>query len=365
MICLSSFAKDLPYTLGSFKRQTEHLQKELSYLGVDIEYDEAARISFLGRRKYDRYDHFYPGETFDSRLLKWLAGNFDKDEREIAFGIVKDLKFISVYEMKELAIRTFENAKSAILKGSIAPSTGDWYNYLESRNVKMEDELAKSIFVAVVDDINFDFFRRYAMRHHSFKKENFVEYYKRDRDSMQELPAHNRIFLLDQLSASGTSAIRYDEKKAEWRGKIPTFLKIWSDNIKNDAIYYCPYILSSVSEKNLKDRLVQYLRENSYPRIIVNPTCRIPISSCLANKKKTAVDESKPVAKLCKKYYCRFREDEHIEAGGSACYGYGGAGLTLVLQSNCPNDSIYMIWHDYNGWFPLFPRVSHHTPLRS
>lgn len=345
--------------MSSFTRQTEHLQKELSYLEVDASYDDVARISFLGRRKYDRYDHFYPGETFDGRLIKWLAENFDKNERQAAMEIVKTLKFISAYEMKELAIRTFEKARYIIFRDSICTSTTNWYSYIESRNVRLTDELAKSVFVAVADDINFDFFRRYAMRHYSFRKENFVEYYKRDRDSLQELPEHNRIFLLDQLSGSGTTALR--KKDGEWQGKIPTFQKIWKNYIKTDTVYYCPYILSSVSEKNLNDRLSSYLRENPGLRIIVDPTCRIPISSCLANEQGTGIDENKPVAKLCKKYYSRFKEDEHIEVGGSACYGYGGAGLTLVLQSNCPNDTIYILWHDCNGWYPLFPRVSHHT----
>jgi hypothetical protein len=291
--------------------------------------------------------------------VKWLAENFAKEERQVAIEIVKTLKFVSIYEMKELAIRAFENARYTILKDIMLASTNDWYSYIESRNIRLAEELAKSIFVAAVDDINFDFFRRYAMRYYSFKKENFVEYYKRDIGSLKELPEHKRIFLLDQLSASGTTALRMQD--GEWRGKIPTFERIWGDIIKNDTVYYCPYILSSVSEKNLNDRLSSYLEDNSKPRIVVSPTCRIPISSCLANEEGTAIDESKPVAKLCKKYYGRFREDEHIEVGGSACYGYGGAGLTLVLQSNCPNDTIYILWHDYDGWYPLFPRVSHHT----
>lgn len=356
---LTGNAKVVPYSLESFERQTTHLQKELFYVGVDISYDDAARISFLGRRKYDRYDHFYPGETFDGRLVKWLAENFSKDERQVAIEIVKTLKFVSTYEMKELATRTFENARYTILKDTMHASTNDWYSHVESRNVRMTEELAKSIFVAAADDINFDFFRRYAMRHYSFKKENFVEYYKRDIDSLEELPEHKRIFLLDQLSASGTTALR--KQHGEWRGKIPTFERIWGDYIKNDTVYYCPYILSSVSEKNLNERLSSHLEDNSSPRIVISPTCRIPISSCLANEEGTAIDESKPVAKLCKKYYSRFREDQHIEVGGSAYYGYGGAGLTLVFQSNCPNDTICILWHDYNGWYPLFPRVSHHT----
>lgn len=351
---------NLPYTLGSFERQTMDLQKELVYLGVDIPIDEAARISFLGRRKYDRYNHFFPGETFDSRLLKWL-GNFDKEDRQVAIEIVKALKFISTYEMNQLAIRTFENARYCILQDSVMASDNNWFNYLETRNLKIETELSKSIFVGCADDIHFDFFRRYAMSHHLFKKDNFVEYYKRDETSMKELPPHNNIFLIDQISASGDTVLR--NKKGDWTGKIPRFQQIWKEYIKNDNIYYCPYILTSVSERNLAERLPKYLEESSAPKVKIKPTCWLPISACIADDHGIVIDENKPVAKICNKYYNRFKEDEHTKVGGSAKYGYGGAGLTLVLQSNCPNDSLYLLWHD-NDWYPLFPRVVHHTPRR-
>lgn len=271
------------YTVGSFRRQTRILKKELSNLGIALTSDEAARISFLSRRKYDRYDHFYPGETFDSRLLKWLGTNFEKNERQIAIQVIKSLKFISAYEMKEMAIKTFESARYIILDELTKVSTSSWYNYIESRSVKLEEELAKSVFVAFADDIDFSFFRRYAMRHHAlFKKDNFVEYYKRDKSSLDELPEYKRIFLLDQLSASATTAIR--QKKGEWKGKIPTFEKIWRGYVDDVPVYYCPYILSSVSEKNLGNRLDPYLRESSALKLFVRPTCKIPISPCLANK---------------------------------------------------------------------------------
>lgn len=329
-------------------------------MGVSITDDEAARISFLGRRKYDRYDHFYPGETFDSRLLKWLSKNFKKNERQIALEIIKCLKFVSTYEMKQLAARTFEHAKYSIIQDFCDVPTIDWYSFIEHRASELKKELTKSIFVACADDINFDYFRRYAMRQYRFKKENFVEYYKRDNDSLQELPSHNRIFLIDQVSASGTTALRYEDDK--WRGKIATFKKIWENHINKNSIYYCPYILSSVAAQNLNKRFAEFKHTYSDLNISLTPTCRASIATCLSNNDGTDIDESKPVAKLCQKYYYKFIEDEHIKkAGVRATYGFGRAGLTLVLQPNCPNDTLYLLWHSDNGWYPLFPRISHHT----
>ena len=352
--------EDRPYTFGSFENQTAHLRLALGYLGVDIPADEAARILFLSRRKYDRYDHFFPGETFESRLLKWLD-NFDKEDRQAAMQIIKELKFISTYEMKQLAIRTFENARHCILQNSVNASTNNWTDYMVTRSLNLEAELTKSIFVACADDMYFDFFRRYAMRYHSFSKENFVEYYKRDFASMKELPPHKNIFLMDQISASGDTALR--KQDGVWKGKIPRFESLWKDFINEDKIYYCPYIQTSVSEKNMADRLPKYLAERSVPSVSIYPTCWLPISDCIANDEGTKIDEDTIVAKLCTKYYDRFKGDEHTDVGGGVKFGYGGAGLTLILQSNCPNDSLYLLWHE-NDWYPLFPRILHHTPAR-
>jgi hypothetical protein len=350
----------LPYTSSSFKVQQEQLQKHLSQIGVKLTDIEAERITCLSRRKYDRYDHFPPGENFTVRLIRWLTENFNRNERNDAFSIIKAIKFIDEYELKKLTTTTFENIRSEIGKENLNIQSKNWYSFIEIWNKRIEEELAKTIFVACADDINFDLFRRYAMRTHPniFKKDNFVEYYKIDQSSLTDLPVNIRIVLLDQISASGTTAIRKDNK---WTGKIPRFFDIWKDYLKDKKIYYCPYILSQVAHKNLEDRLLSWKKEEKISNEIkILQTCNISISPCISDSSGLNIDEKSNVAKLCKKYYNKFEEDEHTKMVGGVPYGYGRAGLTLVLQSNCPNNTLPILWHSFNDWYPLFPRVSHH-----
>ncbi|NVM55658.1 MAG: hypothetical protein HWN66_18305 [Candidatus Helarchaeota archaeon] len=103
--------KIIPYTASSFKFQKERFKEKLIQIGIEISDIDATKITFLSRRKYDRYDHLPPGETFYIRLLKWLTTNFKRNERQIAFSIIKALKFIDDYELKELTICNFENIK--------------------------------------------------------------------------------------------------------------------------------------------------------------------------------------------------------------------------------------------------------------
>lgn len=240
--------------------------------------------------------------------------------------------------------------------------TDNWSTYAEARDANMHQELSKSIFLACTDDVMFDYLRRYAMKRvDSFQKDNFVEYYKIHESCQADLPEYTRVFLIDQLSASGITAIRKD--KDGWAGKLPRFWGIWKKELKNCEVYYCPLLQSMVSKAHIEGLLPQWIKEESIKLSFkVLPTCYVSVSPCLTSDNGATIDEKLPVSKLCRsgKYFSKFVDDRHINKGGHAYYGFGRAGLTLVLQSNCPNNTIPLIWHSFNGWYPLFPRVLHH-----
>jgi hypothetical protein len=214
----------------------------------------------------------------------------------------------------------------------------------------------------MADDVLFDFFRRNAQRlFPDLGRGNFVEYYKLDPESISDLAEHTRIFLLDQVSGSSRSFLRRDGE--EWRGKLPTFSDTWGKDVNSNGVrlYYVPYIMSTVAQRTLYANLPAWSsRENITEKIVVLPTQIVSVASCLSSDGGISVDENKPVAILCGKYYHRFKENVHTRVGGGCKYGFGSAGLTLVLYTNCPNDSLYVIWYQQDGWRPLFERVEHH-----
>jgi hypothetical protein len=345
----------------TLKRRTKILKDELRFLGVKITEERAAQLQFLALRKYDRYDIYSPGETFLSRLMKWLE-NFDEKDRQKAMLIIHSLKFISQYELKELAAATFESSRLFLRKNVLKLPTENWSVYAESREANMNNELSKSIFLACTDDIMFDYLRRYAMQQvDSFEKDNFIEYYKMDESGRVNLPEYNRVFLIDQLSASGITAIRKEGKK--WDGKLPRFWEIWQKDLEKCEVFYCPFMQSMVSKTHIETLLPQWIKERRIKLPFkVLPTCYVYVSPCLSSDNGSTIDESLQAAKLCRnrKYFSKFVDDRHINKGGPAHYCFGRAGLTLILQSNCPNNTVPLLWHSNNGWYPLFPRVSHH-----
>ena len=348
----------LPYTAESFIRQKKLLIIKLKDLNIDIEEEEVAKITFLSRRKYNRYAHFPKGESFESRLLNWLKKNFETDERQAAMEIVKSISFISEDELKSLALKTFHNAEDTIMSSIQNLSTLDWLSYLSAREIELMQSMKRSLFVALADDIAFDYIRRYASFRYNFEKDNFVEYYKLNEESLDKLPDFDRVFLIDHFSGSGTTALSFRE--GAWDGKIPRFLSIWKKRLVDVTIYYCPEIISSIAEQNLNKNLIEFLKSKNGINLYVTPTIQISISKCLSQDGMPIINEDSTVANLCFKYYDRVVEDKNTKLVGNIMYGYGRAGLTLVFESNCPNNSIPLLWNLDNNWYPLFPRVKHH-----
>jgi hypothetical protein len=70
---------------------------------------------------------------------------------------------------------------------------------------------------------------------------------------------------------------------------------------------------------------------------------------------------------LLEKYYDKDIEDSGTKTGKTdLIYGYAGCGLPLVLNHNCPNNSVYLLWalskaaKKQDGLNALFPRIYRH-----
>ncbi len=343
------------------ERETAVFRNDLRDLGVDIPEEAARNLLFLAERKYNRYDLYAPGETFPQRLVEWL-GNFDAEDRSTAMSIVHELRFFNQNEMRALAAATLQNVVSAIQQEDMPVSRASAVSYIDTLESSTSSSVAKSLFIAMADDVLFDFFRRNAQRlFPALHRGNFVEYYKLSPHDISDLEQHSRIFLLDQISGSSRSFLRRDGE--EWKGKLPTFSDTWGDDVRSNGakVYYLPFIMSTVAQRTLSANLAAW---NSFKvlntPIEIVPTQVVPVAPCLTSDGGMSVDESTPVALLCDKYYDKFKENVHTRVGGGCKYGFGAAGLVLVLYTNCPNDSLYLIWHKHNGWQPLFERVEHH-----
>jgi hypothetical protein len=71
---------------------------------------------------------------------------------------------------------------------------------------------------------------------------------------------------------------------------------------------------------------------------------------------------------LCERYYDPSFENHNTRKGGGIQFGYGNQGLPLVLYSNAPNNSLFIIWLNTKAdadppFTSLFTRIDRHKPV--
>jgi hypothetical protein len=72
------------------------------------------------------------------------------------------------------------------------------------------------------------------------------------------------------------------------------------------------------------------------------------------------------MVQMCERYYDSDYEDSNTKPAGGIKFGYGGHGLPLILYSNTPNNSLFLLWLDATGNLPgkrfraLFRRINRH-----
>jgi len=238
--------------------EEEALSLKLEALGISQDVISSLNLKgliFNAVRRFDRYEMYLPGDTFSRRLINWLS-NFSPGERPLAIQLVKNIRYISRNELRALAEFALELASTLTWNSVIrtVPSKGE-----DSLKAIFNNEIKRNVFVAVSDDIGFDYFRREGRRRFpQLEKENFVEYYKMDREDIQEIAAKvgsiKRLFLLDQFCGSGTSALRFEDNE-ESKGKLRGFFNRWRPVLSNADVYYVPLIASSFVESVLQERL--------------------------------------------------------------------------------------------------------------
>lgn len=343
------------------------LTKKLKVLGVPenkINKEELRGLIFNAQRRFNRYEMYQPGDTFERRLIKWLT-NFSIDDRCTAVDLVKNIRYISRNELRAISEFVLDLAATRTWKFVIK-------FYKPGKTSCLDDfkhEMRRNIFIAVSDDIGLDYFRRYGRRRFPFlEKENFIEYYKMGKEDIidicKTIDNPKRFFLLDQISASGTTALRIKDKgghKPESKGKLRTFFDRWREQISGKEVYYVPLIASSFVESILREHLDGLAGDvTGIAGTKISPILLVPTSEWLMHKSNGDYEIDNSIVKLLEKYYSRFTEDKHTLEGGGSLFGVGSVGLSLVVGTNCPNNSLFIIWHAFNNWYPLFPRVAHH-----
>lgn len=345
----------------------------------------------MAKYKYDNYEQYGAGMRFIEKLALWLDGMEDAD-KETALEFIKNrVVFISALEMRLLVEACYPDLIKDILIDTINIQNS-YPSYTLNKVINSQEYkmlLRRSLFFGMSDGARIDEFRR--ANTGKISHEQIYQTYelsevraeKMQKELIEDFPglfgreakegegSFQRLFLLDDFSASGTSYLKYDKEKDKLKGKIAGLYesvfskdsklsKIFDiDNLKVYVIIYlCTQQAKNAIESNFDILEAKY---GHRPQLLTMHT--IPQSFAL----DPSSDQDKLICEICMKdqYYDPKLQNKHTDQGGTDVkMGFGGCGLPLILHHNTPNNSVPILWSYENYKFEgLFPRIPRHIVL--
>jgi len=334
---------------------------------------EFAWLKLMSRLKYDSYQGYLAGVRFVESLVVWLE-QIEASERQAAYDLVRrQLVFVSTLEMRRLVERFYPReveprlVKEAAVQCSMPPYLV-WSNKAASQLVS--NLRRKTLFIGLSDGARMDVFRRANTGLISNEQTVLAPLIDRDKwlDLGKELerdlpsdpsgakPKFTHVYLIDDLTASGTTLIRYNAEKKLWKGKLKKFREAIGaardalhDDFPLDAEFtLCVhhYIATQAALDGVKALCAQAaaeLKEEWFPRIEFSCGLLLGPSATLAS--------GDPFEAIAQKYYDDELENRHTAESGvkEMHFGYKSGRLTVILEHNTPNNSISLLWAETAG----------------
>jgi hypothetical protein len=351
-------------------------------------------IRLMSLLKFDGYRDYVAGVRFSESLAGWLS-QFDLHDRAAAYDFVKTrLIYFSPSEIHRLVDQLFPRFIEPKLRRAASERTGvPPYLVMVKENSKQEliRERRRTLFIGLSDGARLDILRRanagvlvndqivLATHIDEEKWKDLGAKLRKDKNfDVGSDPKFNRVCLVDDFTGSGTSFLRR-KKDGSWSGKLRRFgetlaaakQKSGPDFPLTDdfCLHIHHYISSHQAHETIAERLSAIsadLGGNAewFSIIEVSEGVLLPETVKLSEADGAIWD-------LCDRYYDHGLYEqlkEHLEEAGQTHirHGYGDSALPVVLEHNCPNNTITLIWSETEGTSghamrPLFPRRHRHS----
>ncbi len=379
-------------SLIKFEKLRELINKQR---GKEFSTDEVKKLLFLWDYKYKNYQNFPEGLNFLENFYLWLKNFTSIEDVEIAIDLLWKITFYSQKEIQYLSKLLYREKirKFLFLKITNDHENLSSFDYKNAYVRHWDDYISKSIFIALSDGALIDHFRRV----NNLNNEKVVPYYKIHQKVQEEKKKLVKYyFLIEDFVGTGTTFLRDEseantkywlneetifkdskidlpDKNSELSGALIKFIDYWALNGNGDnEIIFCPYIITEFARCRL-EKMIEYYggigKINNSKKIHIIPGYIYPnesrvIEKCSSQSEIRKWDQDginfEGISKLCEDYYVLFSETTHHKIGGGCKFGFGNRGLAIVRYNNTPNNSLYLIWHENNGWHPLFLRNERH-----
>lgn len=340
---------------------------------------EFAWLRLMVETKFDHYQGYGPGDRFYVHLIHWLEQFSSHSERKLAYSFLRtQLVYIGQREMHHLVSLSLpliqRRIRSEVGSDMSLKVHQTWTNAQAMQKVR--ERTFRTLYVALSDGARIDVFRRenervvsneqvVASSEITPKKWDDLRTELRKRLEKEDCPDDNALFdricLVDDFTASGSTLIRLDEKSGAWKGKIERFCDPAEEYIgthirEGATVHMHHYLASRRAATTITDLVDQY----KLARPLLN--FDVTFSHVMRTDDVISDQSEQELVNLIKAYYDKSVESDSL--GKDVWFGYKQCGLPVVLDHNAPNNSIALLWgqgRDSSKMRPLFPRKQRHV----
>jgi len=327
-------------------------------------------IFFLEKQFFEDYE-LNSHERFKEIFLKWLNQfngkvEFNDDEilnteKRYAFILARNIIFINREQILSLINEVWNRIKREFLRIESKNSNEPIFKLIFKTEIVL-NELNFSIFVPLSDSSHFMEFRHHCLP--SETKEKYVipcidrlmlpleasaeELLEIEKESYKN---KKNLFIIEDFAGSGTTAFN----------KIKRIIEKY--DFRN--VFFCPYIITITAKKKINNLISVANKLNKNFKIIsgiiIGDEHSIEGDEGLRPFQE---GEKKALRSISKNYFDKYFNDNgylYLDFNKSnpkqpTPLGFKNGGFAITLYSNCPNNSLPIIWCDLNGWIPLFRR---------
>ena len=358
--------------------------------------DEFQWLRLMARLKYDGYHDFHAGMRFVESLVTWLQQFEGRQERETAYSFVRGtLVYVGPSELQRLVEQFYPRTVRDQLASMVAAECGiQCYQVLADPDAQAREKRLRrqTLFMGLSDGARIDTIRRAysgVLSNEQFVSSTQVDIEKwKDlldnlRHDLQDSGARFRlVYLIDDFTGTGTSLLRFDEKKNKWKGKLIRFrdsVEIANETLHNDKLFADDWVLG-IHHYVASSAAVDAIRKSLSKAVDSSDTVRnrVPETSFgMVFPRDLPIDttpgRNDDFIRLTETYYDPIIRTKHTDVGGVTHLGlgYGRCALPLVLEHNTPNNAVALLWAETEGgnrgdieapaMRPLFRRRQRHV----
>lgn len=292
-------------------------------------------VQYLGRRVWDDYE---PAQfdRFENRLDRWLHNVDDEHDQFTLFRLLERLFFVGRPEFESLCRAAFHGPVTRWLVDQCDIDIAD-----AAAGDQIEAAVGQTWFCPATDSMRINAFlkvngltgKSHRPEWRSLRKFGDVKKIT----TYLEAEDVQRLVLLEDFVGSGT--------------QMGSVLRFAANNFPDLPVLACPLVVCPKGDE-VCDKIA-----TDHAMVSYEPALRIAADTLIASD---PVAGEAPLNGKVRDLTLRVKDrlgPTEQDAASRRHHGYKGTGAVVALYSNCPNNSLPILWDATDDWKPLFPRL--------